>query len=58
MIPLQKYLDDHMIKLYTQENIRKAVIEIRKNKLPDPDILPNSGSFFKTLLLKSGNLMI
>lgn len=50
---LQKYLDEHMIKIYTPENIRNAVIEIRKNKLPDPDILPNSGSFFKNSIVET-----
>lgn len=49
---LQKYLDEHMVKIYTQENIRKAVIEIRQNKLPNPDILPNSGSFFKNSVVE------
>lgn len=53
---LQKYLDDNNIKIYTVEVIRNAVIEIRKNKLPDPDMLPNSGSFFKNAIVEQWQL--
>lgn len=43
---LQKYLDEHSIKEFTPKNIRQAVTEIRKIKLPDPSVVANNGSFF------------
>lgn len=44
---LQKYLDEHEIKIFTVDVIRNSVMGIRKDKLPNPDIMPNCGSFFK-----------
>lgn len=53
---LQTYFDEHNIKIFTQDIVRNSVIEIRKNKLPDPTILPNSGSFFKNSMVETWQL--
>jgi UDP-N-acetylmuramate dehydrogenase len=44
---LQSYLDKHNITQYTPQTIRQAVLAIRAQKLPDPRIIANTGSFFK-----------
>ncbi len=44
---LQKYLDEHHVTEYTPRTIREAVVAIRTHLLPDPKMLPNTGSFFK-----------
>jgi UDP-N-acetylmuramate dehydrogenase len=43
---LQNYLDKHQIANPSLLDIRKAVIAIRSQKLPDPTKIPNNGSFF------------
>lgn len=44
---VKAYLDAHHITDPSLKDIRSAIIEIRKTKLPDPKDVPSVGSFFK-----------
>lgn len=50
---LQKYFDEHAISIFTQQVVRDVVIAIRGDKLPDPTVKPNTGSFFKNAIVES-----
>lgn len=49
---LQSYLDKHNITEYTPRTIRQAVLDIRAQKLPDPRVIANTGSFFKNPIVE------
>ncbi|HPD33343.1 MAG TPA: UDP-N-acetylmuramate dehydrogenase [Bacteroidota bacterium] len=47
---LHNYIEKNNIEL-TAQNIYNSIAEIRKNKLPDPKLIPNAGSFFKNPII-------
>lgn len=53
---VQDYFDAHDITMYTPQVIREAVVAIRSNKLPNPEKLPNTGSFFKNAIIEDWQL--
>lgn len=48
-----KYFEDREITKPTLKEIRDAIISIRKDKLPDPREIPNTGSFFKNPIVSN-----
>jgi len=53
---LQTYFDEHKITLFTQQSVRAAVMAIRADKLPNPAVKPNAGSFFKNAIVEGWQL--
>jgi len=57
-ISIQNYLDNNKIdKSFLTPKILSSIIEeIRRSKLPDPDTIPNVGSFFKNPVVKKSSI--
>jgi UDP-N-acetylmuramate dehydrogenase len=53
---LQEYLDANNTGIITPKVIRDGVMAIRAEKLPDPKLQPNTGSFFKNAIVEGWQL--
>jgi UDP-N-acetylmuramate dehydrogenase len=53
---IQDYFESHGITIFTPQAIRDAVTVIRSDKLPDPALTPNTGSFFKNAIVEDWQL--
>ena len=53
---IEDYFAAHNITLFTPQIIRDAVVAIRADKLPDPTVTPNTGSFFKNAIVEDWQL--
>lgn len=49
---VKKYFEERGDTRPSLKEIREAIINIRKNKLPDPSIIPNAGSYFTNPILE------
>ncbi len=53
---LQAYIDANSIIDFSPDSIRKCVRAVRESKLPDPEQIASSGSFFKNVYLSEAEV--
>jgi UDP-N-acetylmuramate dehydrogenase len=53
---LKRWLDENKIDEPSVEQIREGVMAVRARILPDPSVVPNSGSFFKSPIVDAAKL--
>lgn len=53
---LKRWLDERQIERPTIDQIREGVMAVRARILPDPSVVPNSGSFFESPIVNAAKL--